>query len=77
MRTTITLADDVAAAVDRLTKQEGRGISATVNDLIRRGLTVQEPAGRFVQATGSMGQPMVPVDDVAGLLDTLDGPAHR
>lgn len=77
MRTTITLADDVAAAVERLSKQQGRGISHTVNELVRRGLTYPEPASRFVQTTSAMGRATVPLDDVAALLETLDGPAHR
>src|SRR4051794_32418857 len=39
MRTTVTLADDVAAAVDRLRREEGLGLSEAVNKLARAGLT--------------------------------------
>lgn len=77
MRTTITLADDVAAAVEQFRRRDGRGISSAVNELLRRGLSRPEPADRFTQTTSPMGQARLPLDDVAELLDTLDGPATR
>ncbi len=77
MRTTVTFASDVAAAVVRLQRERGRGVSDAVNELIRRGLT--KPAGpkRFRQASSAMGEPLLPLDDVGGLLDALDVPASR
>ena len=77
MRTTVTLASDVAAAVERLQRDRGRGVSDAVNELIRRGLT--SPTGRppFRQSTSAMGESTLPLDDVAGLLEVLDGPATR
>ncbi len=77
MRTTITLASDVAAAVARLQRERGRGVSDAVNELIRRGLTSPDRRKPFRQAASPMGEPMLPLDDVAGLLDALDGPASR
>ncbi len=38
MRTTITLADDVAAGVEKLRRERDLGLSEAVNDLIRAGL---------------------------------------
>jgi hypothetical protein len=38
MRTTLTLADDVAAAVEALRRERSSGISEAVNELCRAGL---------------------------------------
>jgi hypothetical protein len=38
MRTTITLADDVAAGIEKLRRERDLGLSEAVNDLIRAGL---------------------------------------
>lgn len=77
VRTTVTLAEDVAAAVEQLRRQRGRGVSDAVNELVRRGLATTERPRRFVQTTSRLGEPALPLDDVAGLLDVLDGPAAR
>lgn len=77
MRTTITLADDVAAAVEALRKRQGRGISEVVNDVLRRGLAQQSPAATFRQRSSDMGTPRLAIDDVAGLLDALEGDDRR
>lgn len=75
MRTTITFASDVAAAVARLQRERGRGVSDAVNELIRRGLTSPDSRRPFRQMSSAMGEPLLPLDDVAGLLDVLGGPA--
>lgn len=77
MRTTVTFASDVAAAVERLQRERGRGVSDAVNELIRRGLTSPSDRQEFRQTTSPMGTPVLPIDDVAGLLEVLDGPASR
>lgn len=77
MRTTITFAPDVAAAVERLQRERGRGVSDAVNELIRRGLTTPSKPRRFRQAASPLGAPLLPLDDVAALLEVLDGPASR
>ncbi len=77
MRTTVTLASDVAAAVERLQRERGRGVSDAVNELIRRGLARPASSPRFRQTSSAMGEPLLPLDDVAGLLDALDGPTSR
>ena len=74
MRTTITLADDVAAAVEQLRRERGAGVSDAVNELVRRGLTASAPRQPFRQRTSSMGPPKMPLDDIGGLLDALEGP---
>lgn len=77
MRTTITLAQDVAAAVEQVRLRRGTGISEVVNDLLRRGLAQDQPAARFRQRVSDMGAPRLDVDDVAGLLDALEGDDRR
>lgn len=74
MRTTITFADDVAAAVQRLHRERGRGVSDAVNELIRRALTTSSAPQPFRQTSSAMGKSSLPLDDVAGLLEVLDGP---
>ncbi|CKV96145.1 hypothetical protein N069_02199 [Mycobacterium tuberculosis variant africanum MAL010118] len=56
MRTTVSLADDVAAAVQRLRKERSIGLSEAVNELIRAGLTKRQVANRFQQQTYDMGE---------------------
>jgi hypothetical protein len=76
MRTTVTLSDDVSAAVKRLRHERSIGVSEAVNELVRAGLAKQDD-GRppFQQKSHDLGRAM-DFDDVADTLETLDGPAH-
>jgi len=76
MRTTITLADDVAAAVEKLRRERGVGISEAVNDLVRSGLNAGDSARPFRQKSHDLGSG-VDVSNVAEAIETLDGPAAR
>ena len=78
MRTTVTLAPDVAAAVERVRRERGVGVSDAVNDLVRAGLAAGSgtPAA-FSQTSTRMGAPRIPLDDVRGALDALEGDAGR
>lgn len=77
VRTTVTLAPDVAAAVAETQRREGRGVSAVVNDLVRRAL-VAEGARRepFVQRTSKMGL-LIDVRNVQEALDIAEGPWRK
>ncbi len=77
MRTTITLADDVAAAVDERRRQHGVGMSEAVNDLVRTGLTAARSSKPFRQESHDLGEGGVDVSNVADALETLDGPRGR
>jgi len=77
MRTTVTLSADVAAAVERTRRERGGGVSDAINELVRRGLARTSAPVPFRQTTSELGPAALPLDDVAGLLDALDGPAHR
>jgi hypothetical protein len=76
MRTTVNLDDDVVAEVERLRREEGRGLSEAVNMLARAGLpTAHEQRRPFRQITASLGLGMS-VDNVVDALVLLDQ-SHR
>ena len=76
MRTTITLDDDVAAAVDQRRRAERRGMSEIVNDLVRAGLSAPSERRPFVQQITDLG-PGIDVTNVAEALEQLEGPSYR
>lgn len=77
MRTTVTLADDVAAAVQGLRRERGIGLSEAVNELVRAGLGggANADGAPFRQTTHDLGRG-IDVRNVADALETLDGPAR-
>jgi hypothetical protein len=76
MRTTVNLADDVAAAVEKMRRERSLGLSDAVNELLRRGLAVAPVQPPFEQVTHDLG---VGVDysNVWEAIETVDGPATR
>jgi hypothetical protein len=76
MRTTVTLADDVAAAVDRLRKERGLGLSEALNELARAGLGQRGKKKRFLQQSDPVGL-NIDVTDVADALGLLEGDSAR
>ena len=76
MRTTLTLAGDVAAAIEKLRRERSIGMSEAVNELVRAGLTKQEAAAPFRQTAHDLGRG-VDFSNVADAIETLDGPAAR
>ncbi|MGL5860749.1 MAG: CopG family transcriptional regulator [Phycicoccus sp.] len=76
MRTTVTFEPDTAAAVDAVRQERGVGMSAAVNELVRRGMAAPEARPPFVQRT-SRGGPRLDLTDIADVLDVLDGSAAR
>ncbi len=76
MRTTVTLDQDVAAAVRRLRTTEGLGLSEALNRLVRTGLTVKQPTRKFQQRTVRLGL-QVDVTNIGEALEVLDGPTGR
>jgi Arc/MetJ family transcription regulator len=73
MRTTVTLDDDVAAAVERVRRQRGIGVSAAVNELVRAGLGADRSRRAFRQRSHDLGL-RVDVSNVAEALDLLSEP---
>lgn len=76
MRTTISLDDDVAAAVERLRRERSIGLSEAVNSLVRAGLTVKAVTPAFHQRTVRLGLTM-DVTNVGEALEILDDPDPR
>ena len=76
MRTTLTLQEDVAAAVDRLRRSEGIGVSEAVNRLVREGLAKPQVTASYEHDSYDMRQKLdvTNVGDVIGLLDEADLP---
>ncbi len=72
MRTTITLADDVAAEIERLRRQEGLGPSEALNLLARRGMA-RRPVKRapYVHRSAAL-ELRVDVSNIGEVLDLLD-----
>ncbi|MFP5579700.1 MAG: CopG family transcriptional regulator [Acidimicrobiia bacterium] len=71
MRTTFTLDDDVAAAVERVRREEGLRLSEAVNRLIRRGLAAPARRTPYEHRSADVGL-KVDVTDIGDVLDLLD-----
>ena len=71
MRTTFTLDPDVAAAVERLRRDEGLGLSEAVNRLVRTALAQPRQRVRYRHRSSDVGI-TVDVTDIGGVLDLLD-----
>jgi metal-responsive CopG/Arc/MetJ family transcriptional regulator len=77
VRTTLTLADDVLAAIEKIRRERGIGLSEAVNELIRAGLAQREARKPFRQKTYDMGKAFVDYSNVWDAIETVDGPASR
>jgi hypothetical protein len=71
VRTTVTFDPDVAAAIERLRRERGIGVSEVVNGLVRAGL--RDPGKRtpFSQRSVPLGL-RIDVTNVAEALEQLD-----
>lgn len=76
VRTTIEFEADTAKAVERLRAEQGGGVSAAVNELIRRGMLAAPDRIPFVPRTQSLGV-TIDVSNIADALDLLEGPEAR
>jgi hypothetical protein len=74
MRTTIDLADDVIAAVEKLRRERGLGLSQAVNDLVRAGLLPREPRPPFRQKAYDLGPARIDYANVAEAIEQIEGP---
>lgn len=82
MRTTLTLDDDVAAKLTRLARRTGRAFREVVNETLRRGLVNQKPVkGQepFRVRARDLGalRPGLNLDNIAELIEEIEGPLHR
>ena len=80
MRTTLYLDDDVARLLDKESKRSGAPFKQVVNHFLRLGLMAsnQPPSKPFTVKPRKLGLPAsLSYDNVAQLLDELEGPAHK
>ena len=82
MRTTLTLDDDVAVKLKAESRRAGRPFRDVVNETLRRGLAQRRVAGLrqpFVITARDLGQlkPGVSLDNVAELIEQVEGALHR
>jgi hypothetical protein len=71
MRTTFKLDNDVAAAAERLRREEGIGISEAVNRLARAGMVKPSTRARYRHEAVDLGI-KVDVTDIGSVLELLD-----
>lgn len=79
-RTTLTLDDDVAAAINREVRRSGRPTKTVVNDALRVGLERGErrPREPFRVDAIDLGlREGIELDDISGLFEQIEGPRHR
>lgn len=72
MRTTIDLANDVAAAVEKARRERGLGLSEAVNDLVRAGLAPREPRPPIDPPSYEMGPARIDYANIGEVLELLD-----
>jgi hypothetical protein len=82
MRTTLTLDDDVAAKLKAESRRAGRPFRDVVNETLRRGLAnrrVTAPRQAFKASIRDLGdlRPGLSLDNVAELIEQVEGPLHR
>lgn len=81
VRTTLTLDEDVAKSLKREMRRSGtNSLKAAVNHFLRLGLMLSGKQERkpFVVHPRPMGLPAgLNYDNVADLLEALEGPAHK
>lgn len=81
MRTTLTLDEDVATKLRARARRTGQSFKAVVNETLRAGLNARRalaPQGPFrVQARDLGLRPAYSYDNVAELLEQLEGPSRR
>jgi plasmid stability protein len=82
MRTTLTLDDDVAAKLKTESNRTGRSFRETVNETLRQGLASRRASARrqpFKLTARDLGdlKPGLSLDNVAALIEQVEGPLHR
>jgi hypothetical protein len=82
MRTTLTLDDDVAAKLKAEQRRAGRAFREIVNEALRRGLASQRVTAKRASlkiAARDLGdlKPGLSLDNVAELIERVEGPLYR
>jgi hypothetical protein len=80
MKTTLTLDEDIAAKLRAEARRTGKSFKVVVNEFLRVAVNSQpkrKPTTRFLVETRDLGrlQPGLTLDNVAELLEQVEGPA--
>lgn len=73
MRTTVTLSDDVVAAVEQLRRARSIGVSEAINELARNGMLTRRERRPFVQRTHDMGEARVDLTNIWKAIEEVEG----
>ena len=82
MRTTLTLDDDVAAALERLRKSRDISLKDVINDALRRGLRdmsqPKKPHKPYRMRTANLGPSKIgSLDKISDVLALIEGEDYR
>ncbi len=82
MKITVSIDNDVAAALDELYDRRHGTMEEIVNDLLRRGLRElganQQQRKPFRTASVDCGKPLLDnVDNIAEILEIIEGPRYK
>jgi len=82
MRTTLTIDDDVAAAIERLRRSRDASLKDVINEALRRGIkamsTPAKQRERFRTRSVPLGTLQVPsLDNIAEVLAIAEGEAFK
>lgn len=79
MRTTLTIDDELGARLEDLARRGGRSFKEVVNETLRRGLDTKAPPSKpfKIEARSLALRPGVQLDNVAELLEQIDGSTHK
>lgn len=80
MRTTLSLDDDVANILHKEVRRSGMPLKEAVNHFLRLGFMAskQQAQRKFVVTPRALGLPPgLSYDNVAELIETLEGPHHK
>lgn len=83
MRTTVTLDDDVAHALQQIQAEDHTTFRQALNDAVRAGLAAREQRARRGQAgvkttrARSLGPRLTSFDDTSELIALIEGDAYR
>lgn len=77
MKATVTLDDDVAAALERLSRERDASLDDVVNEVLKRGLPGmtrgRATAPRYETRPVSLGRVLMPIDNVAETIAAAEG----
>lgn len=76
-RTTLTLQDDVYAALRRESHRTSRPLHDVVDTALRRGLARQTAARPKIVLQTFSGDLLVDVTSASAVLELIEGPGHR